>query len=64
MQMNNVISVVIVDQGENDPLVIGPFATGDEASSWGFKNMPVGTLWHWLPLLHPCCEEWSKHVTA
>lgn len=37
---------------DTDPIVYGPFPSGDAASRWGFDHCKVGE-WHWLPLVAP-----------
>ena len=49
----NTPAIVIIDNGEDDPRIVGPFHSGDTASNWAFKHLPVGVLWHWLPIELP-----------
>lgn len=37
------IVVVTIHAGDHSRAVFGPFANGDEASKWGFKNFPNNT---------------------
>jgi len=48
-------AIVIIENAahDNEHRIIGPFATGDAASNWAFRNLPVGVLWHWLPIESP-----------
>lgn len=59
--MTNKPAVVVVTyhRGDDDRRIFGPFASGDEASSWGFRQFPNNTdkdsgdavTWCWQDLL-------------
>ena len=45
----NELAIVIVVTNDDDQMVFGPFANGQEATNWGFANHP-NKEWYWLPL--------------
>jgi hypothetical protein len=44
-------AVVVINS--EDVTIIGPFPTGDAASDWAFRTLPLGVDWYWLPTSDP-----------
>ena len=44
--------IIVKNYGTEEEHAIGPFASGEEASHYGFANLQ-GHDWYWLPLNAP-----------
>ena len=58
--MAQAIVIVTIHAGDHSRAIFGPFASGDEASKWGFRNFPNNTsacghsvTWCWQELHSP-----------
>jgi hypothetical protein len=41
------------DREVDDPIVHGPFRSGQEAQAWAMRNLGSAEHWYWMPLTFP-----------
>lgn len=41
------------DRNKDDPIVYGPFPSGQVASAWAMRNLGPNAGWYWMPLTIP-----------
>jgi len=41
------------DHTKDDPIVYGPFPTGEAATHWAHHHLTVSDMWYWMPVTIP-----------
>jgi hypothetical protein len=60
------MAVIIINNAtdDGDARIIGPFISGNAASNWAFRNLPLGMDWYWLPMESPCKRDLADVETS